>query len=485
MRNKFFTQLFAFSILLVGASFLHCTEQTEKKIKPNIIFIFADDQCYKTVHALGNDEIITPTLDKMVNEGVTFTNTYNMGGWNGAVCVASRAMMNSGRFIWRAHKAEKSFPKLAEDGKMWGDLMQKAGYMTYMTGKWHVKVAPEKCFNVVAHERPGMPNQTKEGYNRPQSKNDTIWEPWHKKYGGFWKGGKHWSEVLKDDALNFIDSAAIGDKPFFMYLAFNAAHDPRQSPKKYVDMYPLEKISVPATFLPDYPDADKIGCGKGLRDERLAPFPRTKYAVKVNRQEYYAIITHMDEQIRQILEAVKKSGKADNTYIFFSADHGLSVGNHGLMGKQNMYDHSVRVPLIVIGPDIPKNKRVNADVYVQDIMATALDLAGVEKPVYVEFNSLLPLAKGTQTKSNYDAIYGCYTTKQRMIRKGGFKLIAYPDANKVLLFDLEKDPLEMNNLADSVNYAAKKKQMFNDLLKLQKSMDDELDLKPLYNSVID
>jgi arylsulfatase A-like enzyme len=249
-------------------------------------------------------------------------------------------------------------------------------------------------------------------------------------------------------------------------------------------MYPLDKISVPKSFIPENPDQDFIGCGKKLRDENLAPYPRTEYAIKVNRQEYYAIITHMDEQIGKILKALKKSGKADNTYIFYSADHGLAIGNHGLMGKQNMYDHSVRAPMLVIGPDIPKNKKVDADVYIQDIMATTLELAGVEKPKYVEFSSLLALAKGTQTKSNYDAIYGCYTEKQRMIRKNGFKLIAYPDAHKVLLFDMNKDPLEMNNLSDSVAYTSKKKQLFDDLLKLQKSMDDELDLTQLYKTEI-
>ncbi len=482
MKNTFYSLIIFLSVL----TFTGCKTSARKaqNQKPNIIFIFADDQCYNTINALGNKEVITPNLDKLVMDGVTFTHAYNMGGWNGAVCIASRTMMNTGRFIWRAKKMVPKLDSLAASGNMWGNLMQKAGYDTYMTGKWHIATNPKNCYNHVVHERPGMPNQTPRGYNRPLSPSDTTWRPWDKKYGGYWKGGKHWSEVLREDAIAFIDSAAKKDKPFFMYLAFNAPHDPRQSPKKFVDMYPLDKISVPKTFLPEYPYDEAMGAGRKLRDERLAPFPRTEYSVKVNRQEYYAIITHMDYQIGKIIAALKKSGKLDNTYIFFGADHGLACGNHGLMGKQNMFDHSVRPPMIVIGPDLPKNKKVDADVYLQDIMATALEIAGVNKPGYVEFSSLLPLAKGEQTKSNYDAIYGAYINYQRMIRKDGFKLIAYPRANKVLLFDLTNDPLEMNDLSEKPEYAEKVREMFDELLQLQKKMDDSLDLKPLYNSVM-
>ncbi len=473
-------------ITISAISYTGCTQkkQVEKKQKPNIIFIFADDQCYNTINALGNKEVITPNIDKLVMNGVTFTHTYNMGGWNGAVCIASRTMMNTGRFIWRAQKQVKNLDTLAIQAKLWGNLMQKAGYTTYMTGKWHIRTNPANCFNNVIHERSGMPNQSKAGYNRPLSKNDTIWQPWHKKYGGFWKGGKHWSEVLKEDAVNFIDSAAIKDEPFFMYLAFNAPHDPRQSPKRFVDMYSLDDISVPETYMPVYPYEDQIGCGKGLRDERLAPFPRTKYAVKVNRREYYAIITHMDYQIGQIIDALKKSGKMDNTYIIFSADHGLAAGNHGLMGKQNMYDHSIRPPLVIVGPELPKDKKIDADVYLQDIMATTLELAGVEKPEYIEFNSLLPLAEGKQTESNYDAIYCAYINYQRMIRKDGFKLIAYPNADKVLLFDMKNDPLEMHDLSDNADFSDKKRELFDALIKLQVEMDDTLNLQKLYSSTI-
>lgn len=449
--------------------------------KPNILFIFADDQSYATVNALGNHEIITPNLDKLVNAGTTFTHAYNMGAWGGAVSVASRAMLATGRFVWRAYDYEDHQQDLVDRGEMWGQLMQKAGYETYMTGKWHVKTSAEKLFNHVVHVRPGMPGTVPEAYNRPLSANDFSWTPWNKDFGGYWKGGKHWSEVLGDDAVAFIDSAKNSENPFFMYLAFNAPHDPRQSPKEYVDMYPLENISLPESFAPEYPYKDNIGCGPSLRDEALAPFPRTEYAVKVHRQEYYAIISHMDAQIGRILDALEKSGKADNTYIFFTADHGLAVGNHGLIGKQNMYDHSMRVPLFVIGPDVPNNKKINVDVYLQDIMASTLDLAGMEKPEYVEFNSLLPFVRGEKSESFYPAIYGCYTELQRMIRADGFKLIVYPRIKTMRLYDLSNDPFELNDLADNKDFNEVKMKLYNQLVQLQKEMDDPLDLQSVFN----
>jgi arylsulfatase A-like enzyme len=497
------------SLLIFMKLFSSCKQEKDKEKQPNILFIFSDDQCYSTIHALGNSEIHTPNLDRLTSQGVTFTHTYNMGAWNGAVSVASRAMLNTGRFVWNAYSFEENQHELAERGEMWGQLMQQAGYETYMTGKWHVKTDAEKLFEHVTHVRPGMPgdawnfskmNKTLDsindfdnvnlaeimpvGYNRPLSPEDTTWQPWKKEFGGFWEGGKHWSEVLGDDAITFIDSAKNRDNPFFMYLAFNAPHDPRQSPKKFVDMYPLENISVPESFLPEYPYKDSIGCSPGLRDEALAPFPRTEYAVKVHRQEYYAIITHMDRQIGRILEALEASGKADNTYIIFSSDHGLAVGKHGFTGKQNMYDHSVRAPLIIAGPDVPENKKIDAAVYLQDIMPSTLELAGAPKPGYVEFNSLMPFVRGEREKSYYPAIYGCYKTDfQRMIRSGGFKLIVYPRAKVMRLYDMNNDPFERNDLAQNPEYSETKSNLFKQLLQLQKEMDDPIDLSDYFSEL--
>ncbi len=122
-------------ILLISLFLYGCTAPSKEHQKPNIIFLFADDLSYETVHALGNKEIKTPALDKLVDNGTVFTHAYNMGAWHGAVCVASRAMLNTGRFVWRAYRYEDHQQDLADRGEMWSQLMQKAGYDTYMTGK--------------------------------------------------------------------------------------------------------------------------------------------------------------------------------------------------------------------------------------------------------------------------------------------------------------------------------------------------------------
>jgi len=502
--------------MLIACFGCHLTSEEEVfKDKPNIVFLFADDMTYTAINALGNSEIKTPNLDRLVHNGVTFSNAYNMGAWNGAVCAASRAMMISGRYVWRANEFRKKWGKKdsIHYNQSWGKLMENAGYDTYMTGKWHVDAPANKVFQKVKHIRPGMPGdewehfemvrQFKEvvgqemvdgktvtaadvmpiGYNRPLNEQDNSWSPSDPKFGGFWEGGKHWSEVLKDDALEFIDQAKSKAAPFFMYLAFNAPHDPRQAPPSYIDKYPLDKISLPKSWMPLYPWKDDIGCGPSLRDEALAPFPRTAYATKVHIQEYYAIITHLDTQIGEILDALETSGKMDNTYIFFTADHGLAVGKHGLIGKQSLYDHSIRPPLMVMGPDIPKGRKVSTDVYLQDIMATSLEIANIEKPDYVEFHSFLPQAKGNQKEGSYKEIYGAYVDLQRMIRKDGFKLIIYPKIKKILLFDLENDPEEMENLAENSNQKDKVKSLFKDLIQLQKEMEDELNLEEIYEEL--
>ncbi len=443
--------------------------------KPNLLFLFADDQTFGAIRALGNEELHTPNLDLLVNNGTTFTHAYNQGAWHGAVCIASRTMLTSGRFLWHAQALEPGLAEEANARRLWPQLLEDAGYETYMSGKWHVNVDPSDVFNHVSNVRPGMPNQTPEGYDRPKEGEEDPWSPSDPKFGGYWEGGKHWSEVLADDGEVFIRDATGRDKPFFLYLAFNAPHDPRQSPQSCVDRYPLDSLDVPDNFLAEYPYGEDMGAGRDLRDERLAPFPRTEYAVKVNRQEYYAIITHMDAQIGRVLRALDDSGEADNTVILFTADHGLGVGQHGLMGKQNMFDHSVRVPLIIAGPGIPAGRTIDTPVYLQDVLPTTLELAGAPAPEHVQFKSLLPLIRGVESES-YPAIYGGYRHLQRMVTQGEYKLVVYPTIEKRLLFDLREDPLEERNLAENPAYAARIESMMRILEELQRATGDTLRL---------
>lgn len=496
--------VFIIAISLIWELQLSCMSQPENgSSRPNFVFILADDMTYNAIGALGNSQIRTPNLDRLVASGTTFSHAYNMGGWNGAICIASRAMIISGRSLWEAQAISEKWKQSDSTAldQTWGRWMEKAGYNTYMTGKWHVNAPANEVFQYVRNERPGMPgdawtrgmggkNVTDAiaaggdvaaampiGYNRPLAPDNDNWDPADTLLGGFWEGGHHWSEVLKEDALTFLNDAAQRTAPFFMYLAFNAPHDPRQSPQQYLDLYPVGDIEVPASFLPEYPDAEAIGLGPGLRDEALAPFPRSEYAVQKHIQEYYALISHLDSQIGEILDALESSGKMEDTYVIFTADHGLAVGQHGLMGKQNMYDHSLRVPFVVAGPDVPKGEVRRQSIYLQDGMATILDWAGVSKPEGVYFESFRDILNDAGAKSHHRAIYGAYMNLQRMIKRDDFKLILYPGIHKLLLYcSSREDPYEVKDLSREEQYKPLINSLLEELHDLQTDLGDDLDI---------
>ncbi len=453
--------------------------------KPNILFILTDDQAVDTIAALGEAipgavTVQTPNLDRLARSGTVFRNAVNMGAWNGAVCIASRSMLNTGRFLWTAEAAEKArYRTEMENGRFWSQRMRAAGYDTYMAGKWHVEAPAPELFTHVGTVRPGMPGSHKSAYQRPREGEPDSWLPWDESLGGFWKGGRHWSEVLADEAESFLKSAAKSEKPFFMYLAFNAPHDPRQAPRAFVERYPADQLGLPPDFKPLHPLHEAMGLGpatgEALRDEALAPFPRTEHAIRVHRREYYALVTHMDEQIGRILDTLREQGLAENTVIFLTSDHGLAVGRHGLMGKQSMYQHSVRVPFLMAGPGIPAGAANATRIYLQDAMATALELAGADAQG-IDFKSVLPLLRDGAGES-YDAIYGAYMDgRQRSIVVGHHKLILYPAAGAVELFDLAADPLELNDLSRRPDMLPTLRRLFGRLREWQTRTGDLLDL---------
>lgn len=476
LRRLWLLSLCLLNLCLPNSGLAADTKPETEPRRPNVLFLFADDQCFETIGALGQTDIDTPNMDRLVRRGTTFTHAYNMGSFSGAVCVASRIMLVTGRSLWRARKVYETADSEREAGRLWPQLMARQGYSTWMTGKWHIKADATKAFGVARHIRPGMPKDTPEGYNRPLPGQPDPWSPSDPKFGGYWEGGRHWSAVVADDAVDYIGAAKQTGQPFFMYVAFNAPHDPRQSPREYVEKYPLDRIQVPKNFLPVYPYHEKIGCGKKLRDERLCPFPRTEHAVKVHRQEYYASISYLDAQIGRILDALEESGQADNTWIVFTADHGLAVGHHGLFGKQNLYDHSLRVPFVVVGPGVAADVKNSTPIYLQDAMPTALSLAGAPLPDYLEFQSLLPLLRGKPQPRPRESIYGAYLNLQRAVIHEGWKLIVYPKAHTVRLYHVAVDPDELHDLAASPEQAERQRALFERLRRLQQNFADPLDL---------
>ncbi len=471
-------------LLLSGAilsTTLGASAATSEGTKPDVLFLFVDDLMFNCLNVLGNDEVISPNLDKLISRGVSFENNYNQGGWNGAVSIASRSQLISGLYLWNTSNAANNnkYTDLIESRSLWPQVMQDAGYRTFLTGKWHMAhTVPEELFdNTEAVRQSGMPQYRKgAGYLRPKSEEDNSWLSWDTEEGGYWEGGKHWTEVQADATIDFIEEFQGSDQPLFITCSFNAVHDPRQAPKEYFDLYTTSEISIPESFLDIHPYCEEMGAGKGLRDERLAPFPRTEYSVQRHRHEYYALISHLDAQIGRILEALEASGRADNTLIVFSADNGLALGHHGLLGKQNMYEHSMKVPLVFIGCGLPEGETRSQLTYMQDLVPTVYEIIGIEAPSTMEFCSELNVLKNRGAKSNHDGIYGAYIQSQRMVRNERYKLFFIPKAKKIYLFDLKKDPLEMNDLSQSPKHAKIIKELAQQYLKLSAETGDSFDL---------
>ncbi len=440
---------------------------------PNFIFMIADDLTFRGINAMGYPDVHTPHLDRLVKQGVSFTHCFHQGSWLPAVCVASRSMLNSGLTCFHAQKHIEETP-------LWGETLGKAGYDTFIVGKWHLsKPDLDRSFKQQGKVSGGMFESGPEAYNRPAPGN--TWTPFDTSLKGQWlhtkqwqdaavDGIKHSAKVWSEGAVAHLKEQDGKDTPFFMYVGFNSPHDPRQAPKEFVDRFPPSQIAVPPNYLPEHPFDQ--GDHK-VRDELLAPFPRTREAVQVHRSEYYAHIAYMDEQIGHILDALDAGNRAGNTYVIFTADHGLAVGQHGLMGKQNLYDHSTRMPLIVRGPGLPAGKRVDEMVYQHSVFPTTCELAGITAPKSVEFPSLVDLLRGKGSRK-HDAMFCFYRDFQRSIRTAEHKLIVYPQAKRTQLFDIRIDPWEINNLAGDKKHASLQGELLAHLKRMQKELGDTL-----------
>lgn len=399
----------------------------------NVLFLFADDQRADTIAALGNPVIRTPHLDRLARRGLAFTRAYMQGGLHGATCVPSRAMLLSGRPLFRVDE------KLQRD-ETWPEAFQRAGYTTFVSGKWHNgDPALARSFQIARSVfTGGMTNPLKA----------SLRDVTAGKVGPPRPSPKHACEAFADEVIRFLREHQGG--PFFCYVPFDAPHDPHVVPPDFPVHYDPATLPLPPNVLPQHPwDNGEMT----VRDEKLLPWPRSPEAVRALTAEYYRYISYLDAQIGRILEALAASPYARNTLVVFSADSGVARGSHGLIGKQNVYEHSVRVPLIIAGPGLPADRRTDAMCYLFDLLPTLGAFCGVAAPPTSEGLDLSAVLREPSRPGRTELMFA-YRQAQRAVRDERWKLIRYPLVDRTQLFDLQADPDEMTNLADNPAHAA-------------------------------
>jgi len=482
------------SALLILISLTSVTAAAER---PNILFILADDQSpfdLKMYNAQSSLE--TPVLDNLAAEGMVFDGAYQMGSWSGAVCTPSRHMIMSGRTVW--HIPGAGGQKKAKDGRSalvppnlpdftMAAVFNRAGYDTMRT-----------C---------------KEGNSYPAANKQFTVLREAVKRGGTAETGSAWHAEQVLAYLNEREQRN-DDDPFLIYFGFSHPHDTRDGTpellKKYgaVNHTNRQKLPpadpkqprLPINYLPTHPfnhghmdvrDEVAVSGVWNRRDERT---------IRNELGREFACSENIDVQIGRVLAKLKQMGELDNTYIFYTSDHGMAIGRHGLQGKQNLYEHTWRVPLIVKGPGIKPGSRAQGNVYLLDVLATMCDLTGVPVPETNEGISFKPVLTG-QRDTVRDVLYGVYCGGAkpgiRCVRQGDWKLIKYdsPGGNgrHTQLFNLAKNPHELLsehqaaevaaltahkpdpievNLADDPQHAAKRKDLEALLLAEMNRLDD-------------
>jgi arylsulfatase A-like enzyme len=449
----------AFGVLLLTAwlsgDLTQCpgAEEGATSRRPNFLVVVTDDQRPDTIRALGNSVIRTPTLDRLVARGMTFTRVVAPD----PICTPSRAEIMTGCREFSNGVSGMGGGRMKPELVLWAQAMRDAGYHSWYVGKWMNDGRPinrgyDETLGLFASGGAKWPMQNTVDWHGREVTGYSGWifqEDDGTKLPDMGVGlTPDISRHFADAAISFINRRP--EKPFFLHVNFTAPHDPLLMPPDHEGLYDPDDMRLPDNFLPRHPfDHGNL---EG-RDERLLPWPRTPEIVRADLAVYYAVITHMDEQLGRIIEALEKTGQADNTYVIFTSDHGLAVGSHGLRGKQNMYEHTVGVPFVITGPGVTAGKKTAAQCYLRDMYPTVCDLAEIPIPKTVQGRSLAPVIRG-RAESVYPCVFGHYRDVQRMIRTDKWKLVWYPKIHKYQLFDMVGDPNELKDLYGRPCHAA-------------------------------
>jgi arylsulfatase A-like enzyme len=438
--------------------------------RPNIVLTIADDQRFDMLGAASRWGVQTPALDRLAERGTWFTQAHHFGSTHGAVCAPSRAMLHTG---WTLHHIPDAIranwgdwrPQPTrtdpEAAPLLGELLRQAGYDTYGVGKWH---NGRRAF---ARSFAGGANIFFGGMSSHFAVPVFDFDPTGEYPQAAERiGPQHSTELFTSAAVDFLRQRRPGDPPFFLYVAYTAPHDPRETLPEWHARYRPEAMHLPPNFLPEHPfDNGELR----VRDEELAAHPRTPDEIRRHLADYCAMTAHLDDGLGRIHAALDEAGLRDDTVVVHTADHGLAVGQHGLMGKQNLYDHSVRVPLLAAGPGFEPGRRDDRLCYQHALFPTLLQSAGAPVPESCEFVSLHEPPRRT-------SVFSQYRETQRMVRDERYKLIEYRvgAAHRTQLFDLRDDPWETEDLATKVALRGQRERLRAELRRWQEATDDPL-----------
>jgi arylsulfatase A-like enzyme len=460
-------------VLIIAAILASTAVQAQATMKQkNVLILYSDDHSYHALGAMGNKEVKTPNLDKLAASGMLFKQTHVMGGHQGAVCIPSRVMLLTGRLVNRLPGDGGTIPDSIVGLP---EVLRSRGYTTFHTGKWHSDKASHSRFFSTGGDIffGGMHFEKDGGQPHPtvyRFDSSGLYPASRKRIADTFS-----STLYANNAIRFLNSEAAQEKPFFCYVAFTSPHDPRTPPAAFAQRYNPAHITLPPNFTPQHPFDNG---DMNVRDEQLFPRPLTKPMMQQDIANYYAMISEMDHQVGRILEALERNGLRNNTLIVFAGDNGLAVGQHGLLGKQNLYEHSIRVPMIMAGPGITAGSSYGGFNYLSDIAPTVYDYLQMDQPPSVEGKSHIRVFRNPDQpvrKSIYN-VYGHWT---RSVKSAdGYKLIRYnvDGLEHTQLFNLQKDPWEINDLTNHPDMQQRVADM-NRLLKMEMSAaGDDLDL---------
>lgn len=448
---------------------------------PNVLLLLTDDQRHDTIAALGNREVESPAMDGLVARGTTFTNAYIPGGTCPAVCMPSRAMLHTGRSLFHL---EDSGEQISGDHRMLGETLAAAGYDCYGIGKWHNGPAAfnrsfaggAEIFFGGMDDHWNVPACTYDPSGAYARRTPIVRSPFTSSEVEYRRcdhitPGRHSSDLFADAAVSYLNRQD-GEQPFFLSVAFMAPHDPRTMPCEYREIYHDAEIDLPPNFLPEHPfDTGRLT----VRDELLAPIPRTPENIRGHIADYYAMITHLDAAIGRILGALDAKGLRESTLVILAGDNGLALGQHGLMGKQSCYDHSVHVPLIISGPGVPQSERRAQPVYLFDLYPSLCELLDVPVPSTCDGRSVVPYLTEADARGR-DEVFFAYENFQRALLGNNYKLIEYlvNGERTTQLFNLTDDPREAADLSKDAAHAATVARLRDRLAKVRVEWDDPL-----------